>query len=451
MVEFNIMERRRSPDGVILWYNPYGILDRDKSSNGVNDLFQEGKLHIESKGFKIVSVAPRIGDNSNSVADYSLGSTFLIPQWLAEIIGTSVPFSLPYDKKRAREVIIAEQPDFLFLEEPTQGFGAHGLISGMPRREDGKPISVLGSRHHAGIYNQRADAIFRILLGIEKRIKRPEFNKNGLPNGKITPGVVNTLFKDLDFRIAVSYATARAFEKRLKDNSKYDIIYNGINTDELTPDGPIIEEWKEDDKDVILCAPGKFDRRKGIPYFIQSATIIKREKPNTIFVLAGGDESERKPYESMVDSMGIRDYFRFTKRLPRKRYSDALRTARLCICPSTGGEGFGRIVVEPLACGTPVVASNIDGYSEATGGGQPFALMSEPKNPTDIAKKAIEILNWSPETREKMKWEAAMYVRSRFAWSIIAEQIVEVLDRAYQEHGGVDWSKLSSSGTIYTK
>lgn len=448
----NIGEKSSS-DAVVLWHVPYGILNRNKTSNGVNDLFQEGKPYIENKGFKIISVAPKVGDNSNNVADYNLGNTLAIPKWLARIIGTNLPLTLPYNKQEARSLILEVKPRFLVLDEPTAGlgFGAHGLISGVPRREDGKPIPVIGSRHHAGKYSKLADALYYFLLRVGKEIKRPQFTTYGVPNGRLTAGLVNTLFKDLDFRIAVSYATAEAFKKRLNDGAEYKIIYNGINTEELTPEGPIIEEWKEEDKDIILCAPGRFDPRKGISYFVQAAPIIKREKPNTLFVLAGGDESDRKPYESMVDSMGIRGYFRFAERLPLKRYPDALRTPRLCICPPIGGEGFGRIVVEPLACGTPVVASNIDGYNEATEGGQPFALMSEPKNPNGIAKKAIEILNWSAETREKMKWEAALYVRKRFAWSIIATQIAALLNDSYNGHGGVDWSKLPRSGTIYRR
>jgi len=442
------MERRRTPDGVILWYNPYGTLDRDKSSNGVNDLFQEGKPHIESKGFKIISVAPKVGDNSANVADYNLGETFRLPRLVTHFIGTNLPFSLPYDKRRAEDLIVMTKPDFLFLEEPTQGFGAHGLLSGMPRREDGKPISVVGARFHAGIYSELADNIFRMILGAGKHVKRPRFNKNGFPNGKLTPGVVNTLLKDLEFRIAVSKATAEAFEKRFKDNKEYKIIYNGINTDELTPEGPVMEEW-EDGKDIILCAPGRLEKRKGPEYALQGYAIVKRERPNTKLIIAG-DGPERENLETMVGSNGIPDV-KFVGRLSHSDYIKALRTTDLSLCTSVGGEGFGRTVVEPLACGVPAVASDIDGYREATEGGQPFALMSEPKKPNDIAKKIIEILDWSPETREKMKWEAALYVRKRFAWPIIADQMDKVLNEAINTHGGVDWSKLPRSGILYSK
>lgn len=465
------MERRRSSDGVILWGVPYGVLDRNKRSNGVNDLFQEGKPYIEqeefrrtileegktqieSKGFKVISVAPEIGDNSNNVADYNIGKAVDAPKWLTKFTGTSLPISLPFDKREARKLISEVEPDFLFLEEPTASFCffAHGLISGMPRREDGRPISAIVSRHHAGVYAERTEKIYRFLLEFGRLVRRPEFTRFGVPNGKVTPSVRNTIFDNIDRRIAVSYKTSEAFKERLHDGAEYEIIYNGINTEELTPEGPVIEEWREDGKDVVLCMPGRLERRKGVPYFIQAAPIIKREKPNTLFMLAGGNESDRKPYEDMVDAMGIRDYFRFAERLPRKIYPDGLRTPRLCVCPAEGGEGFGRIVVEPLACGTPVVASNTDGYNEAADmGRRPFALLAEPRNPRDIAEKVLEILNWSPETRERMKWEAALYVRQRFAWPIIAEQIAKVLNEAYNSHGGVDWSKFPSSATVYRK
>lgn len=445
------MVERRLGEGVILWGVPYGILDRNKSSNGVNDLFQEGKPHIESKGFKIISVAPTVGDNSNNAADYNLGSTYILPDSLSKIIGTDVPFSLLYNKRKARDLILKTKPDFLFLEEPTQGFFAHGLISGMPRREDSKPVSVVGARFHAGIYSEFADALFRLLLRMGKEAKRPQFTKNGLPNGKLTPGVVNTLLKDLMFRIANSEATARAFERRFKDNSEYKIMYNGINTDELTPEGQIIEEEREDRKDVILCAPGRLEKRKGVEYALEAYTVIKREKPNTKLIIAG-DGPERVHLESKVDSMRITDDVRFVGRLSRNDYIKTLRTADVCICSAIGGEGFGRVVVEPLACGTPVVASNTDGYNEAADGGRhPFALLSEPRNPRDIAEKTLEILNRSPDTRKKLKAQAVSYVRQRFSWPIIAAQIAEVLNDSYNSHGGVDWSKFPSSGTIYSK
>lgn len=436
------MERRRSSDVVILWYSPYGILDRDKSSNGVNDLFQEGKPHIESKGFQIISVAPRVGDNSLNVADYNLGHTLTMPPWVTEIIGTSVPFSLPYRKEHARKLIEQIEPDFLFLEEPTQGFGAHGFISGMPKREDGKSMAIEIARFHAGIYNQKADAFFKFLLTGEKGLKRPQFHKNGLPNGKLTPGMVNTLLNSLERRIAVSKATAVACEKRFKDNKEYKIVYNGINTKELNPEGPIIEEWKKDGKDIVLCAPGRHEPRKGIKYAIKAFSIIRREKPNTKLIIAGeGKDSETSKLEAMVKKMGLKDDVKFVGRLSRENYVKALRTADICICPAVGGEGFGRVVVEPLGVGTSVVLSDIAGFNEAVDGGRPFALMTQPRDTEDIAKKALEILNRSKDVKEKFKSEAALYVRERFAWPIIAQQLTEILDEAYQKHGGVDWSK----------
>lgn len=438
------MERERRfkgkhQDRVILWYSPYGILDRNKTSNGVNDLFQEGRPHIESKGYEIISVAPKVRDNSDNAADYNLGKTLITPRIVSHLVGTNVPFSLPYKKDSAGKIIKTVKPDFLFLEEPTQGFGAHGLISGMPKREDGRPMSVQIGRFHAGIYGERTDAVFRFLLGLSKSIRRPETSK-GIPNGKLSPGLLNTLLTTLDVRIAVSNATAQAFEKRFRDNQEYKIVYNGINTEELTPEGPTHEGWKKDEKNIVLCAMGRMEPRKGVEYAVEAFAIIIRERPNTVLIIAG-DGSERRKVESKVDSLGIRENVRFVGVLSREDYVKGLRTADVCICPAVGGEGFGRVAIEPLSCGTPVVLSNIDGYYEAVDGGRPFALMAEPKNHLDIAKQTLRILSYPKDAKEKLKSEAALFVRERYAWSIIAEQISQILDEAYQKHGGVDWSK----------
>lgn len=437
------MERARSANPVILWGNPYGFLDRDRSSNGVNNLVQEGKPYIESKGFEIIFVAPKVGDNSNNVADHNLGKAVNVPKCLTKVTGTSLPISLPFDKRKARNLILEIEPTFLFLEEPTAslGFFAHGLISGMPRREDGKPVSVVGARFHAGIYDERAEALYRFLVYIGKELKRPRFTKHGFPNGKLTVGVLHTLLNNLDFRIAVSRTTAEAFEKRFGDNFKeYKIIHNGINTDELTPEGTRIEEWKKDGKDIVLCVAGRHDLRKGIEYAIEAFSIIRRERPNTKLIIAG-EGPETSYLKALVVAKGLSDDVKFVGQLSRDDYVEALRTADVCICPAIGGEGFGRVVVEPLACGTPVVLSDIDGYREAADGGRPFALMAEPRKPVDIAEKTITILNRSPDIREQLQWDAALYVRERFAWPIIAAQIAEVLNDAYNSHGGVDWSR----------
>src|SRR3989344_1128154 len=432
-------ERRTSGDGVILWGVPYGILDRNKSSNGVNDLFQEGKPYLESKGFKIISVAPEVGDNSNNVADYNLGKTISFPG-LTKITGTSLPIAVPFDKRGAKRLIKEIKPHFLFLEEPTASFGflAHGLIS------------AIVSRHHAGVYAEKTEKLYRSLLEFGKLIRRPEFTWYGIPSGGVTASMRTTIFENIDRRIAISCATAQAFKKRLNDGAEYEIIHNGINTDELTMEGPIIEDWKKDGKDIILCAVGRHEPRKGIEHAINAYTIIRRERPNTKLIIAG-DGPERERFEDLVAELDLSDDVMFVGRLSRSDYVKALRTADVCICPALGGEGFGRVVVEPLSVGTPVVLSNIPGYDEAAGGGKPFALLTEPRNSEDIAQKTLDVLSWPKVIKENMGWLASIYVRERFAWPIIAEQIAKVLDDAYRKHGGVDWSKLPQSETLYEK
>ena len=138
----------------------------------------------------------------------------------------------------------------------------------------------------------------------------------------------------------------------------------------------------------------------------------------------------------------------------------ALRTADVGIYPAIGGEGWGIVVGEGLASGLLSVVSNISGYDEVTERGQPFALMAEPKNPQDIAEKAIKILNSSDEVMKNLKWEAAKYIRLRFAWDIIINQLAGHIQTVLDSRTKVNWEEtrekyarkpkfLPPSGTLF--
>lgn len=261
---------------------------------------------------------------------------------------------------------------------------------------------------------------------------------------RLPPSMRNTIFRNIDARIAVSRSTAEAFKKRLNDGAEYIIIYNGVNTDDFSPEGPIIKEWiEEDGKDIILFAPGRLEPRKGGKTAIESYVVIKRERPNVKLIIVGGGPDE-KDLKHMVSSKKIPDV-KFVPRLPRHgdiNYDMALRTVKLCLCTPKGGEGFGRVVIEPLVRGTPVVASDIPGYNEAADGGKhPFAVLAQPQNLEDIAKKAIGIIDWTEEMRQKLKWEAYNYVDRRFGWPIVTDQMEDFLNDSDNRHGGVHWTE----------
>lgn len=427
-----------------IWYNPHGSQEADTSPNGVDRLAQEGVKRLRQAGFNIVTVAPVVGDNSKNVADFNIGRTFVpsgaFARFVAGQIGTSWSFSLPFNKWEAFEMFFRLKPHAIFVEEPFQGFGPHSIFSGIPtREEDNKPVPVEIARFHAGRFNKRAENVFKVLLGVGKAFRRPRITEFGLPNGRFTNGIVGTLIDDLDMSIAVSKATAEVSRKRHGQEKDFRVVYNGIDTERFRPEGNKIESWKTDDKKVVLLALGRMEKRKGYDIGILAYEAIKKTRPNTKLIIAG-EGLEKNSLMELVKTRQIKDV-EFVGLLISQEYEMALRTADVGLYPARGGEGFGRVVAEGLASGLLSVVSNIAGYNEVTDGGRTFAVMAEAKNSADFAQKAIEILDMSDETREKLKWEAAAYINSKFAWDIINGQLVVLFEEAFVRHGIVDWEK----------
>ena len=420
----------------LLWANPYGWQDMDYGSSGVNGVAQEGIKRLREKGLDIVTVGPHVGDDKHNVADVIMGNTVDLPDWMTKITGTAYHVSLPFRKERAAALVLRSEPDGIFVEQPDQGLHGHSLMSGAQIGEDGRILIPIMARFHGAIYNEAADLAYRLFLKSLKLARRPRFTRLG-----VTDGISNTVLDNLQLCLVTSEAIKRVSEIRY-GKREYKILSNGIDVEKFAPKDskhPAIDGWREDGKKIILIAMGRIEKRKGVIYGLEAYKIIKAKFPNVKLMVAG-DGPEKKSIEEKASREKIEDVH-FTGRLPRAEYEMALRTADVGIYPAIGGEGWGIVVGEGLASGLLSVVSSISGYDEVTEGGQPFSLMAEPKNPADIAEKTIKILDLSEEARRNLKWEAAKFIRSRFAWEIVINQLAGHIQSVLNNRTRVNWEE----------
>ncbi|MFO8143684.1 MAG: glycosyltransferase family 4 protein [Dehalococcoidales bacterium] len=211
----------------------------------------------------------------------------------------------------------------------------------------------------------------------------------------LSPFFFKRWFSKLDGKIAVSRPAMEFVSKHYP--AEYSIIPNGIDTGHFHPGVKPVEEYLDGKMNILFV--GRLEPRKGADYLLKAYQRVKREIPETRLIIVGPGTNLRYRYERMVKRKGIKDvvfvgYSSYTE-LPRY-----YKTADVYCAPATGWESFGIVLLEAMAVGTPVVASNIAGYASILGDGEEGILVP-PKDDEQLARSLVYLLR-NDSLREEM-------------------------------------------------
>jgi len=192
---------------------------------------------------------------------------------------------------------------------------------------------------------------------------------------------------------------------------KIEVIYNGVSLEELNV---AVEGNNSFDLDIkrgekVVGFLGRLEPVKGIDYFIKAAEIIKSKFNNVKFVIAG-DGSIRPNLEKMVKQMGLTKDFIFTGYV-----DDAVSLISkfdVFVLPSLS-EGLNLSLVEALAIGRAIVATNVGGNSEVIIDGE-TGLLVPPKNAQALANAILFLLE-NPEVVRKYGEKGKRIVAEKFS------------------------------------
>ena len=180
----------------------------------------------------------------------------------------------------------------------------------------------------------------------------------------------------------------------------------------------------------VILYVGRFDERKGIETLVKACSLLKEKGvQNLKLLIIGGssedmpDGDERKRIENLVDQLGLKESTVFAGRIGHDVLPLYYTAADVCVIPSHY-EPFGLVAIEAMACGVPVVASNVGGLKftiipEETG------LLVEPKNIEAFANGIHRILCDELWVR-KMRKQASANVNQRFSWAGVTIQLSEL-------------------------
>jgi len=232
-------------------------------------------------------------------------------------------------------------------------------------------------------------------------------------------------FSKLDGRICVSQPAYNYINKYFP--SDYLIIPNGIDT-HLFNNGVKPISTFNDNKNNILFV-GRLEKRKGFDYLLEAYRLIKPEMPDCRLIQVGPGVRLRRQYEKRIKQYKIPDV-NFMGYVAYEELPAFYKIADVACFPATGWESQGLVLLEAMAVGKPVIASNIEGYTTVlTDGVEGIAV--PPRNAEKLAEAILKLIK-----DKKLRQEMGARGKPRaqqFDWSIIAQRLMdvytEILDR----------------------
>lgn len=167
---------------------------------------------------------------------------------------------------------------------------------------------------------------------------------------------------------------------------------------------------------------GRFDEpRKGMTVLLGALPALAQRFPDIEILIVGrGDEDELRD-----DAGELAGHLRFMGQVSDAEKAAALRSADVYCAPNTGGESFGIVLVEAMAAGTAVVASNLDAFRRVLEDGQAGLLV--PVEDSDALAAALGEMLSDDAMRIRYVAAAATAVQ-RYDWSVVADDILRVYE-----------------------
>ncbi len=178
-------------------------------------------------------------------------------------------------------------------------------------------------------------------------------------------------------RIAVS-AAARHFIDRYFPGD-YKVIPNGVDAERFRRSVPLAR-WQDGTSNILFV--GRFEPRKGLLDMLKAYRILRRTGCQCRLLVVGGGPQEREArrYVATRRLPGVE----FLGRVSDDEKTQLFRTTDVFVSPATGGESFGIVLLEAMAAGAPIVASDIHGYKGVVRRGRE-GLLVPPHEPKQLA------------------------------------------------------------------
>lgn len=238
-----------------------------------------------------------------------------------------------------------------------------------------------------------------------KDVYSDELNPAGLLRRKLTAA-----------RFAVTCTGAGAGHLRaIAAQARIHVVYHGLN-DDLARLAERAPRNGSRNGSVRLLGVGRLVEKKGFDVLVEACAELRRRDIPFAATIAGPDGPHGPAIRELIAEHGLEEAFRLAGPLSQRQlFDEYTRADALCLpCRVVGSDrdGIPNVLVEAMACGTPVVTTGISGIPELVSDGV-NGLLVEPDNPAALAS-AITRLGSDRRSAERLGSAGRATVRERF-------------------------------------
>ena len=242
--------------------------------------------------------------------------------------------------------------------------------------------------------------------------------------------VMGSYAERLHGRIAVS-AAARHFIDRYFEGD-YKVIPNGVDVDRFRRAVPIAR-WQDGTPNLLFV--GRHEPRKGLIELLKAYRILRKTGVECRLLIVGTGPQEREARRYVMTRRLVD--VEFLGRVSDEEKAQLFRTTDVFVSPATGKESFGIVLLEAMAAGAPIVASDIHGYKGVLHRGEQ-GLLVPPRDPKAIAAAVARLLA-DPRLRAEMS-ESGRARAEEFSWDRITAKV--------EAYYGFVIRRLAAQGTL---
>lgn len=294
-------------------------------------------------------------------------------------------------------------------------------------------LSGVAARSLRTAWNVPFVQMFHTLGHMKNRVAQNPTDREG----SLRLRVETELLREADRIIAATPAELAQLQWLYRaDVSKVTVIPPGVDLDHFFPRSAVQakQQLGLDPGHKLLLFVGRIEPLKGIETLFEAVARLRDrgacECGRLYVVIIGGDPSETPTQQNaemerlkaVRQRLGIAGLVTFIGAQDQDALPDYYAAADAVIMPSHY-ESFGMVALEAMACGTPVIASEVGGLAYLVRDGETGFHVPD-RDPEILSERICDILT-DPQLRQALGEQAARHARA-YAWPLIADRILEV-------------------------